>query len=240
MGGSIGEQFKSEGYDPDNPTKDAIDRVKKKFKSTRNAVKLCSLSDDYGSGITKKYRTLKLQGFNFSLNEVKDLQARLNKVFEGKKAYGRKLEAEWIRNNGFILDGLGFPLAVAEEKKKDLCNRCVSGDTLVRVKNKGWVKIVNVKSTDLIWDGTAWINHDGVIDNGKRNVTELNGVIATLDHKFLGEDGNWHDVAQFKRTMGQRRGTIQQKDPRRSKLPSYNWADIWGLASSIIKSYFQK
>jgi hypothetical protein len=123
MGGSIGEQFKSEGYDPDNPTKDAIDRVKKKFKGTRNAVKLCSLSDDYGSGITKKYRTLKLQGFKFSLNEVKDLQARLNKVFEGKKAYGRKLEAEWIRNNGFILDGLGFPLAVAEEKKKDLCNR---------------------------------------------------------------------------------------------------------------------
>jgi hypothetical protein len=46
-------------------------------------------------------------------------------VFAGKRVFQQRLEREWERNKGFVLDGLGMPTCVNRGKIKDLTNRVV-------------------------------------------------------------------------------------------------------------------
>jgi DNA polymerase len=36
---------------------------------------------------------------------------------------------------------------------------------------------------DLVWDGEAYVAHEGLVDQGKREVIEYDGVIGTPDHR---------------------------------------------------------
>jgi hypothetical protein len=125
MGGILGQPFLDDGYDPKNPTKDAIDRCKKNHKKLRNAVKALALSDDYGSGVKKKFTSLRILGYDFTLAQIKDAQERLNAAYAGKKAFGKMLQTEHEKNGGYVLDGFGFPVAVTPDKLKDCVNRVV-------------------------------------------------------------------------------------------------------------------
>jgi DNA polymerase I-like protein with 3'-5' exonuclease and polymerase domains len=125
VGGILGQPFLDMGYDPANPDADIIHACKKKYKALRNVAKVISLSDDYGASAKKKWQTLRIQGYDFSLAQVKDIQTRLDQAFAGKKQFGKKLQAEHERNGGYILDALGFPTPVAEDKVRDCTNRCI-------------------------------------------------------------------------------------------------------------------
>jgi hypothetical protein len=132
VGGKLGQCFLDEGYDPKNPTKEAISACKKKYKVTRNAAKAVILSDDYGSKAYKKWQSLRILGFDFQLEDLKVIQENLDKVFAGKRAFQQRLEREWERNKGFILDGFGMPVCVNRSKIKDLTNRsCQRTATLI-------------------------------------------------------------------------------------------------------------
>ena len=123
IGGAIGNAFSSCGYDIDNPTKEAIALCKKKYKGFRNVSKCITLSDNYGSGVKKKYRTLRILGFTFTFEDVQFLHDSFQKAYSGVKDYGKALEREWKKNNGFILNGLGIPMPIHERKLKDAVNR---------------------------------------------------------------------------------------------------------------------
>lgn len=125
VGGVLGQPFLDMGYDPVNPTAEIIHACKKKHKGLRNVAKTIALSDDYGASAKKKWQTLRIQGYDFTLAQVKDIQERLDRAFAGKKAFGKRLQAEHARNNGYILDGLGFPTPIAPDKIKDCTNRCI-------------------------------------------------------------------------------------------------------------------
>ena len=125
MGGELGQPFLDLGYDPSNPTKDAIELCKKKYKKLRNVAKLLVLSDSYGSGALKKYRTLRVLGYEFTFDQVKEMQDRLAEVYRGQKTFGKKLTDEWEANGGYVLGGLGFPVCACEEKKRDLTSSVV-------------------------------------------------------------------------------------------------------------------
>jgi hypothetical protein len=124
-GGDLGQPFLDLGYNPYAPTKESIALCKKQLKQLRNAAKIVVLSDDYGSGVEKKQRTLKLSGIHFTMNQMRDIQARLDSAFRGKKQFGEKLQREWIINRGYVLDGLGLPVAVSGDKLKDITNRVI-------------------------------------------------------------------------------------------------------------------
>lgn len=61
---------------------------------------------------------------------------------------------------------------------------CVAGDTRV-LTSHGLKSIIEVRSTDLLWDGEAWVHHDGLIDQGIRPVLRTAGFAATADHEIL-------------------------------------------------------
>jgi len=125
IGGILGQPFLDLGYDPLNPTKEAMKACKEKYKNLRNVSKTLLLSDDYMSGPYKKWQTLKIQGFDFTLKEVEEMHNKLAEVYKGKKIFGEKLKAEWERNRGFVLDGFGFPTCVHHTKLRDVVNRVI-------------------------------------------------------------------------------------------------------------------
>jgi hypothetical protein len=48
--------------------------------------------------------------------------------------------------------------------------------------NNGYKAIVEVLSTDLLWDGQAWVTHQGVIRRGFRQTIDVCGMEVTQDH----------------------------------------------------------
>lgn len=72
---------------------------------------------------------------------------------------------------------------------------CFGADTRV-LSSRGIVRIVDVKTTDMLWDGVEWVNHQGLVYQGRRQTQELSGVHATPDHLVLMGDGwrAWHEV----------------------------------------------
>lgn len=72
---------------------------------------------------------------------------------------------------------------------------CFAGSTEV-LTDKGWKSISTVSINDKLWDGESWVNHEGLICNGERTVTNLAGLEVTPDHLIY--DGfSWKTVAEL-------------------------------------------
>ena len=72
---------------------------------------------------------------------------------------------------------------------------CFGPDTLV-LTSRGWLPIVQVQATDMVWDGEEWVCHQGVVLQGEKEVLTALGVSATSDHEILTEHGwaGWSEV----------------------------------------------
>lgn len=70
---------------------------------------------------------------------------------------------------------------------------CIAGDTEV-LSNRGWVRMADLRDDDLLWDGEAFVAHEGIIDKGERECIEFNGITMTPDHKVF--DGKKWEEAQ--------------------------------------------
>jgi hypothetical protein len=121
----IGDQFKAAGYTPHNPSKEGLDRAKETCKNLRNICKTVVLAKQYGAGASKIHQTLQLQEVDVSFDEVKAISDGYDRTFAVLKGFGRKLEEEWKKNKGWVLNGIGRPVTVSEKYLKDLTNRVV-------------------------------------------------------------------------------------------------------------------
>ena len=57
---------------------------------------------------------------------------------------------------------------------------------------RGWVDIVQVAQSDLLWDGEEWVTHAGVVAQGAKQALYHRGVWATSDHRILVGD-EWQE-----------------------------------------------
>ena len=73
---------------------------------------------------------------------------------------------------------------------KDLCLACLKRDTLC-VTAGGLKKIQDITSEDLLWDGVEWVQSEGAIFKGVKEVISLwqSGIHLTPDHEVLCERG---------------------------------------------------
>lgn len=62
-------------------------------------------------------------------------------------------------------------------------NFCIAEDQLVLTKDRGSVPIQDVRLTDRLWDGDAWVSHSGVVARGRQKVYEYQGLWATPNHQ---------------------------------------------------------
>jgi hypothetical protein len=75
---------------------------------------------------------------------------------------------------------------------------CVAEGTPI-LTNSGWKPIESIELNDLVWDGVEFVDHDGVVCNGEREVTEVYGVSLTPDHEVLTTEG-WKQACQLDNT----------------------------------------
>lgn len=59
---------------------------------------------------------------------------------------------------------------------------CLSEGTKVLTSCRGYVKIQHIHRSDLLWDGVEWVQHDGVVCTGEKEVITHDGITATSDH----------------------------------------------------------
>jgi hypothetical protein len=67
---------------------------------------------------------------------------------------------------------------------------CFAGDTVVLTR-RGFALISEVRDDDHIWDGTDFVTHGGVVDQGVKPVVDLAGVRVTPDHLILEGEDRW-------------------------------------------------
>jgi len=65
---------------------------------------------------------------------------------------------------------------------------CIAEYTPV-LTSRGWVSIQDVTPSDKVWDGLEWVNCQGSIFKGEREIVECWGVNMTPDHKVLTSEG---------------------------------------------------
>lgn len=123
----LGKAFLELGYDPENPTKEAISRCKKELKGLRNIAKLLHLSASYGAGPKKIHQSLLRQGVHMTFQEVKELHQDYWVLFAGVKCYEKFLLDQWEATGGWFLNPLGRPVGVYADKTKDVVNRSIQG-----------------------------------------------------------------------------------------------------------------
>jgi len=119
----IGEKIRKTGYDPERPTKEAIQLAKRDCKKERQIAKTVKLAADYGAGPAKLQYTLKMQGIPIPLEQAEEIHAAFWKLFSGIRNWRQELEKQHRFNKGWVLNGIGRPLGVWEQSTKDLVNR---------------------------------------------------------------------------------------------------------------------
>jgi DNA polymerase I-like protein with 3'-5' exonuclease and polymerase domains len=112
-------------YDPEHPTAESISLAKKHCKNDRAVAKIVVLACAYNAGPKKIHETLTLAGFQLPFYQVDLIHKEYWQLFDGVKKFEGTLVDEWRRNKGYIFNGFGRPLTVAEDLTKDLVNRYV-------------------------------------------------------------------------------------------------------------------
>lgn len=72
---------------------------------------------------------------------------------------------------------------------------CLGANTPV-LTQRGWVPITSITSCDKVWDGIEWVEQDGCVAQGKKEVHPWLGIEITPDHRVW--DGSaWSTVAHL-------------------------------------------
>jgi len=104
---------------------------------------------------------------------------------------------------------------------------CLAPDTKV-ITDSGVKDLIDVKTSDMVWDGDNWVQHGGVIFQGKKETVNLSGVEITKNHEILTENG-WLETGEvLKENTNYLQSALRLA---RSKLPTFFTAPTEGRSS---------
>lgn len=162
---------------------------------------------DY-DGITKTFKASVLEVASSCIRPVFRAPAGRTLAISDLNAIEPRVSA-WISGCETVLDiyrnGLdGYKMFAVEVFKKpyeeitkeerNLCKPpflgCFGADTPVLTDN-GCKPLLCVSNADKVWDGEAWVPHNGVTYQGYRDVINLFGINVTPEHEILIGDNIW-------------------------------------------------
>lgn len=190
-------------------------------------------------------------GYRFIDVDYSSIENRVGAWVSGHK---RKVQmfAEGLDEYRTFASGTMFHIPYEEvtDDQRQFCKPiilgCFGADTRVLAK-RGWVRIVDVREGDRLWDGIEWVTHGGVIDQGLKPVMKLAGVKVTPDHLIL-EGDKWVRAdsidlqSAINTACGMSSGMLSENGPRapgsnekRTRLSSAG-AATFRLSRSIISA----
>lgn len=98
---------------------------------------------------------------------------------------------------------------------------CLHPATLVLTEHRGWVKLIEVKDDERVFDGVEFVSHSGCRLSGEREVIDLFGLTMTPDHLVLLNGNWWVEARDVRGTPGSRaaaRYHYEGDDPRLGAL----------------------
>jgi DNA polymerase I-like protein with 3'-5' exonuclease and polymerase domains/uracil-DNA glycosylase len=122
---------------------------------------------------------------SFQLPELAELDGHLATMATGDIGPYKRWEAHVKKQHE----------ALRVAAKAILFGLCLAEGTPV-LTNNGWKPIEQVTNVDMLWDGATWVNHDGVVCTGTKDVVCVDGVQLTADHEVLTDQG-WMPACQL-------------------------------------------
>jgi hypothetical protein len=106
--------------------------------------------------------------------------------------------------------------------------RCVAEGTLVLTEH-GYQPIESITKTTKVWDGLAFVSHDGVVLKGEKPVIPVGFEYFTEDHEiFINEEST-----KFARAICERPDAAQLF----RQNSSAGWREVWALGVAIARAY---
>ena len=120
--------------------------------------------------------------------DLSAIELRLGLAFGGQmdkvEALGRGVDLY----KDFASTVYNIPYDTVDDTQRFMGKTCIAEGELV-LTDRGLVPIQNVKIDDKVWDGLEWVNHDGLIYQGEKDVITYQGLTATPDHIVYLSDG---------------------------------------------------
>ena len=187
--GKLGYKIREVGYDPDNPTPEAIAKAKKACKAERYIAKRFTLASNYGAGAGKIHQALTMDGVDVTLSECKDYHRAFWKLYEGIRLFSENLQRLHTRNGGWIYNGFKRPLPIEDKKIKDIVNRFIQStghDVLVR-----YIYLLEQELKNITW--YPWIidfHDETMIEVPNQHVFQATEAFIRAGQR-LNEELNW-------------------------------------------------
>lgn len=185
LGGEVERRIRATGYDPLCNTKEIVAHAKKDAKDARQVAKVIHLAASYGARPRKIAQTLQLNGMDISLEQAEDMYNKYWALFAKVKQYEQFLQAQWERNDGWILNPIGRPLAVAQDYLRDVVNRSIQSGG-----HDCFVLYLDLLSGMLVQRGVdyrpyIWDLHDAVMLTVPEWQVET--AVRVMDHEAMDE-----------------------------------------------------
>ena len=139
----------------------------------------------YGAGAGKISQALQLQGVDVDYDKAKEMHAKYWQLFAKVKQYEQFLQTQWERNEGWILNPIGRPLAVAQDYLRDVVNRSIqSGGHDCFVLYLSLLSTM-LRDTGVLYKPYVWDLHDAVMLTVPEEQVEQ--AVHIMDHKAMNE-----------------------------------------------------
>lgn len=143
----------------------------------------------YGAGVRKVHQTLEEQEIDIPYYEVEKIHTGYWDLFAQVKDFSRSLYYEKRRNKGYILNGVGRPMAIPDEFEKDILNRFIQSTGHDVLTMYITILTKNLNASGIPWTPIVIDWHDAttvevpedraqdVVDIFNQSMVELNSIL---------------------------------------------------------------
>lgn len=167
----------------------------------------------------------------FIILDFEQIEPRCLAWIVGNEAFLQKIRDGYGVYEAFARTSLGWsggPLKTEDAVLyKTAKAQCLVGETLVLTERRGYRHITDIYIDDRVWDGSKWVNHDGVICRGSQKTIGACGERGTSDHIIYTPFG--------RQSLGTLPTGSRSCQFQRRCVPRANWSDLGQLATIVAK-----
>lgn len=154
-----------------------------------------------GGDLTLRRSMVAPPGFEFVTCDLSQIEARRMADHANQMDLLKQFEHNEDPYSQFASRLYGYEVSKSNGKKteRNVGKECIAEGSLV-LTDVGLVPIEKITLTHRVWDGVNFVHHEGLIDQGIREVISYDGLTATPDHEVFCTDGTIRSLAEAARS----------------------------------------
>lgn len=181
----LGEHFRKHGYDPYNPTKEAIDACKKHEKKRRGIAKIASLAISYSCGQAKLFQTFSINKVEITREESDAIHCSFWETFSGLKAFNDHLQEQINRTKGWVISPVGLPVCFCDDSKRRAVNKVIQLSSHVLTQMSIYLLEKVMRDRGIPWMPVVIDWHDEfMISVQEKHLPEWTSIVKEIEDKL--------------------------------------------------------